>query len=120
MRSLLIITLLLPSCPGGMHNSQDFHNYMRVSKAIAGIHMAEAQLQSRTGRYGSLKELPVALPDEWSFALSLTPTGYGIAARPHDAHNYSFFSDQTMAIRRCAPRSAERACPVTAESPILR
>jgi hypothetical protein len=122
MRSLAItIALLLPSCRSGMQNSQDFPNYMRVSKAIAAIHTAEGQLHSREGRYGTLKELPVELPDDWSFALSLTPdSGYSIAARPHDTRGYSFFSDQTTAIRRCPPESAERACPVVAESPVLR
>ncbi len=114
MRSLVIpLAFLLASCRGGQENSQEFSRYMRAVKAIAAIHTAETQFQSRTGRYGSLKELQVELPDDWSFELSPTPdSGYTIAARPHDMHRYSFFSDQTMAIRRCPPGSAEHACPV--------
>jgi hypothetical protein len=121
MRNLALALAFLASCRGGRQNSQEFTHYMRVTEAIAAIHTAEAQFQSRIGRYGSLKELSVKLPDEWSFALSLTPdSGYTIAARPHDAHSYSFFSDQTMTIHRCPPGSAEHACPVIGESPVLQ
>jgi hypothetical protein len=121
MRSLVLTLAFLASCRSGGQNSQEFSHEMRAMKGIASIHTAETNFQSRTGRYASLKELPVELPDEWSFALSLTPdSGYTIAVLPHDTHSYRYFSDQTMAIRRCPPGLAERACPVIGEPPVLR
>jgi hypothetical protein len=121
MRSLVLTFAFLASCRDGGQNSQAFNHEMRAAKAIANIHTAETQLQSSTGRYGSLKELRVELPDEWSFALSLTPgSGYTIAVRSHDTHSSVYFGDQTTVIRRCLPGSAERACPIVGESPVLR
>jgi hypothetical protein len=115
MRSLLLALASLASCGGGGQNSQEFSHEMHAVKAIANIHTAEAQFQSRTGRYGSLKELHLELPDEWSFALSLTPgSGYTIAVRAHDTHSYGFFSDQTTEIRRCPPGTPGVSSPTVA------
>ena len=128
MRSLVSTFAFLASCRDGGQNSQALNHEMRAAKAIANIHTAETQLQSRTGRYGSLKELRVELPDEWSFALSLTPgSDYTIAVRSHgtpatSSTQRSDYRDPTMPAGisgTCLPYNWRVSSPAIARQNLL-
>ena len=95
--------------------------------AIKTLHAAQAQHFSQQGQFGSsVRELAGGLQTDlaqgkksgYLFAIDRTDTGYVITAkpeRPKQSGRYTYFSDQTMLVRRSVV--PEQAGPESAPVP---
>ena len=107
---------------------EPIHTQATVAIAvIRTIHTAEVQYQSEYGRYGDLRDLGPGganlIPPDLSagstggyrFTVTLGTRGYVVTAIPIDDRDPSFYSDQTLMIRRGTASS-----PASATSPELK